>query len=139
MTWVSTVSPRALDRLMEEAVPAASVCPTLTRLEETQTGNAEPDDRLAVMKIERTTIAAAACGRAFAWRKVLRASSPLRLTDLSSLFVGILRAPKFIFGPGEIQSHKGWADWQGDSLALNPFGSSDCDISGASLLVGPGR
>jgi hypothetical protein len=50
------------------------------------------------MKIERTTIAAAACGRAFAWRKVLRASSPLRLTDLSSLFVGILRAPKFISG-----------------------------------------
>jgi len=39
--WVSTVSPRALDRLMEEAVPAASVFPTRTRLDCTQTGNAD--------------------------------------------------------------------------------------------------
>ena len=39
MTWVSTVSPRALDRLMEEAVPGASVFPTLTRPGATQAGN----------------------------------------------------------------------------------------------------
>src|SRR6266446_3327389 len=41
ITCVSTVSPRALDRLMEEAVPAASVFPTRTRLDCTQTGNAD--------------------------------------------------------------------------------------------------
>src|SRR5258708_37127288 len=40
MTCVSTVSPRALDRLMEDAVPAASAFPTRTRLGATQTGNA---------------------------------------------------------------------------------------------------
>ena len=39
MTWESTVSPRALDREMEEAVPGASAFPTLTRLGDTQTGN----------------------------------------------------------------------------------------------------
>ena len=39
-TCVSTVSPRAPDRLMEEVVPAASVFPTRTRLGETQTGKA---------------------------------------------------------------------------------------------------
>src|SRR6266704_1843792 len=38
-TCVSTVSPRALDRLMEEAVPAVSVAPTLSRLGATQTVN----------------------------------------------------------------------------------------------------
>src|SRR5579859_4440508 len=31
-TWLSTVSPRAPERLMEESVPAASVLPTRTRL-----------------------------------------------------------------------------------------------------------
>src|SRR5260221_12358975 len=40
MTCVSTVSPRALDRLMEDAVPAASAFPTRTNLGATQTGNA---------------------------------------------------------------------------------------------------
>src|SRR5258706_11182248 len=39
-TWVSTVSPRAPDRLMEEVVPGASVLPTLLRLGATQTVNA---------------------------------------------------------------------------------------------------
>src|SRR5260370_9070429 len=37
--WVSTVSPRGLDRLVEEAVPAMSVVPTLSRLGATQTVN----------------------------------------------------------------------------------------------------
>jgi hypothetical protein len=46
MTWVSTVSPRALDRVMEEAVPGASVFPTLTRPGATQKGNGELDDWL---------------------------------------------------------------------------------------------
>src|SRR5260370_32391484 len=39
MTCVSTVSPRAPEKLMEEAVPGASVCPTLSRPDCTQTGN----------------------------------------------------------------------------------------------------
>src|SRR6266404_1228287 len=39
-TCVSTVSPRAPDRLIEEVVPRASVFPTRTRLGETQTGKA---------------------------------------------------------------------------------------------------
>src|SRR6266403_456829 len=38
-TWVSTVSPRAPDRLIVEAVPGASVLPTLSRLGATQTVN----------------------------------------------------------------------------------------------------
>ncbi len=40
MTCVSTVSPRALERLMEAVVPGASVLPTLTRLGDTHAGNA---------------------------------------------------------------------------------------------------
>src|SRR6266851_5786823 len=36
---VSTVSPRAPDRLMEEVVPAVSVLPTLSRLDAIQAGN----------------------------------------------------------------------------------------------------
>src|SRR5260370_35781229 len=36
---VSTVSPRAPDRLMEEGVPAASVLPTLSRLDATHAVN----------------------------------------------------------------------------------------------------
>src|SRR5260370_13010327 len=36
---VSTVSPRAPDRLMEEVVPAASVLPTLSRLDATHAVN----------------------------------------------------------------------------------------------------
>src|SRR5438128_2533506 len=39
-TCVSTVSPRAPDRLIEEVVPSASVFPTRTKLGETQTGKA---------------------------------------------------------------------------------------------------
>src|SRR5882724_6448153 len=42
-TWVSTVSPRALDSAIKETVPAASVFPTRVRLGDTQTGNAETD------------------------------------------------------------------------------------------------
>src|SRR3981189_271625 len=38
-TWVSTVSPRAPDREIEEAAPPASVLPTLSRLGATQTEN----------------------------------------------------------------------------------------------------
>src|SRR5207244_3820462 len=40
-TCVSTVSPRAPDRLMEEVVPGASVFPTRNRLGDTQTLNAD--------------------------------------------------------------------------------------------------
>src|ERR1700730_12829668 len=47
MTCVSTVSPRAPDREMEEAVPAASVFPTLIRLDCTHTGYAALDVWLA--------------------------------------------------------------------------------------------
>ncbi len=39
-TCVSTVSPRAPERLMEEVVPGTSVCPTLLRPGDTHTGNA---------------------------------------------------------------------------------------------------
>src|SRR5260221_3833724 len=35
-TWLSTVSPRAPERLIEESVPAASVCPPRTRLDAPQ-------------------------------------------------------------------------------------------------------
>src|SRR5947209_535343 len=42
MTCVSTVSPRALERLIEEVVPAVSAFPTLRRLECTHTANADP-------------------------------------------------------------------------------------------------
>src|ERR1700737_3745334 len=35
------VSPRAPDRVMEEVGPGTSLCPTLTRLGDIQTGNAE--------------------------------------------------------------------------------------------------
>src|SRR5690348_15011058 len=38
ITWVSTVSPRAPDNAIEEVVPGTSVCPTLSRLDMTQTG-----------------------------------------------------------------------------------------------------
>src|SRR5260370_1053016 len=39
-TCVSTVSPRAPERLMEEVVPGTSACPTRLRLGGTHTGNA---------------------------------------------------------------------------------------------------
>src|SRR5260370_19688820 len=39
-TCVSTVSPRAPERLMEEVVPGTSACPTRLRLGDTHTGNA---------------------------------------------------------------------------------------------------
>src|SRR6267378_1984358 len=41
ITCVSTVSPRAPDRLMKEAVPGGAVFPTLTRLDSAHTVNAE--------------------------------------------------------------------------------------------------
>src|SRR5256885_1714393 len=41
-TWVSTVSPRALDKAITAAVPAAPLFPTLVMLSDTQTGKAAP-------------------------------------------------------------------------------------------------
>src|SRR5258708_40309948 len=87
MTCVSTVSPRAADKVIAEVVPGASVCPTLVRLEDTQTGNAAVDFWTAAMKIVRTTNTAAANGRAFACRKVQRACPlflSVRLTPKST-------------------------------------------------------
>src|ERR1700688_389201 len=53
--WASTISPRAPERSMEETIPGASVFPTLTRPDATQTGNAAADDLFAFMKITTTT------------------------------------------------------------------------------------
>src|SRR6266446_2240991 len=81
-TWVSTVSPRALDSLMEEAVPGASVCPTLVKLDSPQKGNAALDVWLAAMKSVKTTSSAAVNTKPLARRKVQRVCSPIGLTDL---------------------------------------------------------
>src|SRR5882724_4351754 len=89
-TWVSTVSPRAPDKLMEEAVPGASACPTLIRLDSTHTGNGEVDDWLAAIKIVRMTNTAAANGRLFARRKVQRACPPSWSEELESIFMNLL-------------------------------------------------
>src|SRR5258708_17652612 len=62
-TWVSTVSPRAPERLMEEVVPGTSVFPTLTRLGDTHAGNAAElvtvrvAGRLVTMPAELLTVA----------------------------------------------------------------------------------
>src|SRR6266478_423725 len=81
-TWVSTVSPRALDRVMKEAVPGGAVCPTLIKLDSTHKGNAALDVWLAAMKIVKTTSSAAVNTKPLARRKVQRVCSPIRLTDL---------------------------------------------------------
>src|SRR5260370_24500149 len=103
-TCVSTVSPRALDRLMDDAVPAVSVFPTLTRPDVAHTGNAEPDVVSNAMKVVRTTGTAAANSRLFARGKVPRVCSPLRLTDLLSTFMSVV-APSAVnfYGWGGLQ------------------------------------
>jgi hypothetical protein len=55
---------------MEETVPGASVFPTRTRPDATQTGNAAADDLLTLMKITRTAKAAAANSGTFTGLKV---------------------------------------------------------------------
>ena len=86
---------------MEEAVPGASVCPTLTRLGDTQTGNGALNDWLAAMKIVRRTSTAAANGRLFACRKVQRGCPPFWRVDLESIFMGgLLPAINFRAGEG---------------------------------------
>src|SRR5258708_909926 len=100
MTCVSTVSPRALDRIMAEVVPGASVCPTLIRPGNTHTGNGALDDWLAVIEIVRATSTVAANGRPFACRKVQRACPPFWRVDLESIFMGVL-LPAINFRAGE--------------------------------------
>src|SRR6266700_203940 len=100
MTCEATVSPRAPDKLMEEAVPGASVCPTLTRLGETQTGNGALDDWLAAMKIVRRTSTAATNGRPFACRKVQRGCPPFWRVHLELIFMGVF-LPAIHFRAGE--------------------------------------
>ena len=90
MTCVSTVSPRALDRVMAEVVPGASVCPTLIRPGDTHTGNGALDDWPAVIKIVRATSTAAANGRPFACRRVQRACPPFWQAYLESIFIDVL-------------------------------------------------
>jgi hypothetical protein len=75
---------------MEDAVPAASVLPTRTRLGATQTGKAELDVVLNAMKIVRTTGTAATNKRLLTRGKVPRVFSPLRLTDLLSTFMTVV-------------------------------------------------
>src|SRR5258708_2647795 len=99
MTCVSTVSPRALDRLMKEAVPGAPVCPTLIRPGDTHTGNGTLDDWLAAIKIVRPTTTAAK-GRHFTSRKVQRACPPFCRVVLESIFMGVL-LPAINFRAGE--------------------------------------
>jgi hypothetical protein len=72
---------------MPEDAPGASVCPTLTRLGDTQTGNGALNDWLAAIKIVRRTSTAAAKGRLFAWRKVQRACPPFWDVDLESMLM----------------------------------------------------
>src|SRR5258708_22702329 len=85
---------------MEEAVPGASVCPTLTRLGETQTGNGALNDWLAAMKIVRRTNIAAANGRPFACRKVQRGCPPVWQVGLEWIFMGVF-LPAIHFRAGE--------------------------------------
>src|ERR1700739_1680908 len=89
ITWVSTVSPRAPDKVMEEVAPGASVCPTLTRLGDTHTGNAGLDNCLAAMKIARSTSTPTANDTRFAYRKVPRARASPRVAELKSIFISL--------------------------------------------------
>src|SRR5258708_8345997 len=98
MTCVSTVSPRALDRIMAEVVPGASVLPTLIRPGDTHTGNGALDDWLAVIKIVRATSTAAANGSALAHRQVPRPFPPLLRVNLFSIFIAFF-LPATIFQP----------------------------------------
>src|SRR6266404_1250069 len=85
---VSTVSPRALDRLMEEVVPAASVVPTRTRLDTTHTGNAAPDVVLNAMRAVKTTGTVAANKRLLTRLELPRTGSPsFRPADCSWMFI----------------------------------------------------
>src|SRR6266699_3394934 len=89
MTCASTVSPRALYRLMEEVVPGGSVCPTLARPGKTQTGNAEPNVVLRAMKTVRTT-STATIRQTLNVPKILRGCSLFWRLDLTSTFMGVL-------------------------------------------------
>src|SRR6266571_7431146 len=93
MTCVSTVSPRALYRLMEEAVPGMSVCPTLARPDITHTGNGEPDVVLKGMEIIRTTVTATSNITPLKCRKVQRTSAPARRPDFAKIFMGVFLLP----------------------------------------------
>src|SRR6476646_8205873 len=100
MTWVSTVSPRALDSVMADVVPGVSVCPTLIKPEDTHKGKGALDDRPAVMKTVRPTSTVAANGRPFECRKVQGAFPRFWRLDLESIFIGVL-LPAINFRAGE--------------------------------------
>src|SRR5690348_3817194 len=55
ISWESTVSPRAEERVTAETAPGASVCPTLSRLEATHTRNGVPEVIFDAMKKVRAT------------------------------------------------------------------------------------
>src|SRR5260370_41548409 len=86
---------------MEEAVPGASVRPTLTRLGDIQTGNDALNDWLDAIKIVRRTSTAAANGRLLACRKVQRRCPPLWSVVLYPIFMDrFLPAINFLAGDG---------------------------------------
>src|SRR5437899_2485590 len=100
---VSTVSPRALDRLMEETVPAASFGPTRTRLDATHTGNAAPDVVLNAMRAVKTTGTVAANKRLLMRLELPCTGSPLfRPADCSWMFINSAPPRQSIF-----------LDWEG--------------------------
>src|SRR5260370_14167584 len=90
MTWASTVSPRALDRVMDDVVPGASVCPTLARPGITQAGNAEPGIVLNAIRIVRTRSMATTTIRVSTCRKILCECSPFWRPDLAKTFMDAL-------------------------------------------------
>src|SRR5215471_13083827 len=94
MICVSTVSPRAAERVIEEDGPGASFCPTLTRLDTTQKGNGAetiaPADSLRscasgamkVLRVANTISTTAANTKLLNRQKVPLASCQLRKLNL---------------------------------------------------------
>src|SRR6266481_8966771 len=118
---VSTVSPRALDRLMEETVPAASFGPTRTRLDATHTGNAAPDVVLNAMRAVKTTGTVAANKRLLMRLELPCTGSPLfRPADCSWMFINSAPPRQSIFWTGKEQNRKNLVCYFWSAYLLDP-------------------
>src|ERR1700720_1743009 len=114
---VSTVSPRALDKLMEETVPAASVVPTRTRLDTTHTGNAAPDVVLNATRAVKTMGTAAANKKLLTRLGLPRTASPFMLADWLLMFIDAMPPQQSISWTGEEQNRKNLVCYSGISEA----------------------
>src|SRR5215470_14545242 len=107
MICVSTVSPRAPERVIDKTEPGASVCPTLTRLDTVHTGNGgkTSPDRLRtctsgatkILTIVNRISTTATNIRPLTCQKSPRASCPFRRLNLVRMPM-VLLSPRSVHG-----------------------------------------